>query len=42
MKDPFFMVYSEDGGSKLLWNTGKYMAVYTISYPRQEPSSTLM
>jgi hypothetical protein len=35
---PFFMIYREGGGSKALWNTSKYMPVYRISHPRQEPS----
>ena len=36
------MIYREDGGSKDLWNTRKYMPVYRISHPRQEPSPTPM
>jgi hypothetical protein len=42
IKCQFFMMYREDGGSKALWNTTKYMPVYRKSNPRQEPSPILM
>lgn len=38
IKHQFFMIYREDGGSKALWNTSKYMPVYRISHFRQELS----